>query len=366
MHASSTNTLSKFERLIHAHKDEAWRDDHLPRLREWADYMGKQGKGCGEAQAEDLRKFVAWIQKKTHSRLVARQYAVSLIDFYLLLLQEGIITTNPAYALYPVLASMRLPKEEDLDTEERMSHVIRVSQSIARDADVLSDSPSGVRREPVLVPAMPGGMEASYSWHPPQSEWQTGLQRPSFLRRHWKSLLFIAVCLVLIQQMPVIANFLVQKLMDGPEEVITNQKIFLMDKGRLSASQVSRREFFALHQKFKDICKSVLHDNCQNNVTYRNPLNATWDNLVAGQVLFQQHCQSCHGLRGQGMGVQVNHLNPPPARLEFAGKGVLQKDVYLFWTIHDGGEPLGSVMPAFKDLLRDEEIWKLVLYLHHL
>ncbi|MBF0294540.1 MAG: c-type cytochrome [Magnetococcales bacterium] len=366
MHAASSDTLAKFERLIQTHKDEAWCGDHLPRLREWADYLVKQGKGCGEAQAEDLRNFVAWIQKKTHSRLVARQYAVSLIDFYLLLLQEGVITTNPAYALYPVLASMRLPKEDDLDTDERMSHVIRVSQSIAREARGVSDASSGVRLGPTLVPAMPGGMGVSHSWQPPQSEWQTGWQRPSFWRRHWKSLLFIAVCLVLIQQMPVIANFFVQRLMNGPEEVITNQKIFLMSKEAMSPSQVNRREYFTSQQKFKFICKSVLEDNCQNNMTYRNPMHATWDNLVAGQVLFQQHCQNCHGLRGQGMGAKVNHLNPPPARLEFAGQGVLQKDVYLFWTIHDGGEPLGSVMPAFKEILRHEEIWKLVLYLHHL
>jgi mono/diheme cytochrome c family protein len=38
-------------------------------------------------------------------------------------------------------------------------------------------------------------------------------------------------------------------------------------------------------------------------------------------------------------------------------------DSYLFWAIADGGKELKTAMPAFRDVLGDEEIWKVVLYL---
>lgn len=36
-------------------------------------------------------------------------------------------------------------------------------------------------------------------------------------------------------------------------------------------------------------------------------------------------------------------------------------DEYLFWTISEGGAPVGSAMPAFKEMLTEEEIWKIVV-----
>lgn len=41
-------------------------------------------------------------------------------------------------------------------------------------------------------------------------------------------------------------------------------------------------------------------------------------------------------------------------------------DGYLFWTIAEGGAPVGSAMPAFKQTLKEDDIWKIITYLRTL
>jgi mono/diheme cytochrome c family protein len=39
---------------------------------------------------------------------------------------------------------------------------------------------------------------------------------------------------------------------------------------------------------------------------------------------------------------------------------------YLFWTISEGGAPVGSAMPPFKQTLNEGDIWKIITYLRAL
>lgn len=41
-------------------------------------------------------------------------------------------------------------------------------------------------------------------------------------------------------------------------------------------------------------------------------------------------------------------------------------DGYLYWTIAEGGTQLQTAMPPFKEVMREEEIWKTILYLREL
>jgi len=41
-------------------------------------------------------------------------------------------------------------------------------------------------------------------------------------------------------------------------------------------------------------------------------------------------------------------------------------DGYLFWTIVEGGVPIGTAMPPFKGALKDNDIWKIILYMRNL
>jgi mono/diheme cytochrome c family protein len=82
--------------------------------------------------------------------------------------------------------------------------------------------------------------------------------------------------------------------------------------------------------------------------------------------LFVRHCASCHGERGAGDGEAGAALNPPPANLAFAGRRPIASDGYLFWTIAEGGVPVGSAMPPFDGVLADEEIWQIIAYVRAL
>lgn len=98
----------------------------------------------------------------------------------------------------------------------------------------------------------------------------------------------------------------------------------------------------------------------------RNPLPASEANLKAGQVLYENTCASCHGASGQGDGPAAGGLDPAPAKLVVVMKMPVATDAFLDWTISEGGAPVGSVMPPFKEALGRDDIWKIVLYLRSL
>lgn len=70
--------------------------------------------------------------------------------------------------------------------------------------------------------------------------------------------------------------------------------------------------------------------------------------IAAGHALFlEKQCAHCHGEDGRG-GVNL-------ARRELDPKGAFQ-------SIADGREKSGLRMPAWRDILTDEEIWKATAY----
>jgi mono/diheme cytochrome c family protein len=85
---------------------------------------------------------------------------------------------------------------------------------------------------------------------------------------------------------------------------------------------------------------------------------------LPGQPLYQANCSSCHGLSGRGDGVAARSLEPKPQDLTQPGLS----DDYLFWRIAEGGafEPFRSAMPAWKSLLKEEQIWQIIAYLRAL
>jgi mono/diheme cytochrome c family protein len=96
------------------------------------------------------------------------------------------------------------------------------------------------------------------------------------------------------------------------------------------------------------------------------PRPPTAEDLESGQALFVRHCASCHGEQGAGDGVAAAGLDPPPANVAFAVRRPMASDGYLYWTIAEGGVPIGSAMPPFKGVLDDEEVWQVIAYLREL
>jgi mono/diheme cytochrome c family protein len=78
--------------------------------------------------------------------------------------------------------------------------------------------------------------------------------------------------------------------------------------------------------------------------------------------LYEQTCAMCHGPGGKGDGPNAQVLQPKPANLAIALKG--KKDTYLTKLIKEGGASAGKspLMPAYKGILKDEQIRDLIKY----
>jgi mono/diheme cytochrome c family protein len=106
-----------------------------------------------------------------------------------------------------------------------------------------------------------------------------------------------------------------------------------------------------------------------------NPLAADATTLAQGQRLFAVNCSICHGTDGRGDSVAATKFaeaqvlppydftgNPAEGRIT-SGLVRTGTDGQLFWIISNGGF---ANMPAFKNLLTEEERWALVHYLRSL
>ena len=98
----------------------------------------------------------------------------------------------------------------------------------------------------------------------------------------------------------------------------------------------------------------------------QNPLPQTARSLQRGEDVFAQNCAACHGTMGLGNGSAGLRLRPPPANLLWSKRMPMTRwDPYLFWTIAEGGKPVGSAMPAFKSSLTTGDIWSVIAFIQH-
>jgi hypothetical protein len=95
----------------------------------------------------------------------------------------------------------------------------------------------------------------------------------------------------------------------------------------------------------------------------KNPYEGIRRQARQGELLYQANCASCHGETGEGDGPVASSLEPLPgnlaSRIEDLG------DLYLYWRIADGGliEPFNSLMPAWRGILNEDQIWQVITYL---
>jgi putative copper export protein/methionine-rich copper-binding protein CopC/mono/diheme cytochrome c family protein len=87
------------------------------------------------------------------------------------------------------------------------------------------------------------------------------------------------------------------------------------------------------------------------------PMSA--ESIAAGALLYQQECAACHGQYGLGNGPAAAGLPVAPAVLPFHVPKHEDPELYAF--IYRGFPSLG--MPAYGEILTQEELWQLVHYL---
>ncbi len=85
--------------------------------------------------------------------------------------------------------------------------------------------------------------------------------------------------------------------------------------------------------------------------------------IAQGRKIYAEHCASCHGPNGLGNGEAGNALSPSPALLAYMIRRPIAVDEYLLWCISEGGAQFGTKMPAFKDTLARDDIWRIVAYM---
>jgi mono/diheme cytochrome c family protein len=90
-----------------------------------------------------------------------------------------------------------------------------------------------------------------------------------------------------------------------------------------------------------------------------NPMPASEDNLMAGATLYRQMCSRCHGLSSESENSYGRSFYPPAPRLAFSRP--TYSDTEMFWIIKHGIRNTG--MPAWGNLLSDDEIWRVVTLL---
>jgi mono/diheme cytochrome c family protein len=95
----------------------------------------------------------------------------------------------------------------------------------------------------------------------------------------------------------------------------------------------------------------------------KSPLTGKPEAIADGAKLYSQNCAACHGPNGMGNGDMGKALSPSPALLAYMVRRPIAVDEYLLWTISEGGKQFGTDMPAFKDKLAREEIWKIIAYM---
>ncbi|MCK5447871.1 MAG: cytochrome c [Gemmatimonadetes bacterium] len=95
------------------------------------------------------------------------------------------------------------------------------------------------------------------------------------------------------------------------------------------------------------------------------------DHLAVGASVYVRNCMPCHGDRLDGDGHYAHAFNPLPA--DFTSNGTIAQltESYVFWRIAKGGPglpkegtPWNSAMPAWEDILTQDEIWAVILYLY--
>lgn len=94
-----------------------------------------------------------------------------------------------------------------------------------------------------------------------------------------------------------------------------------------------------------------------------NPFAGQADAVAQGKELYTINCVSCHGDNADGAGPAGAALDPKPANLQNTAKET--DPAYQHWVISEGGAAAGlsSSMVAYKGILSDDDIWKIVTYI---
>lgn len=97
-----------------------------------------------------------------------------------------------------------------------------------------------------------------------------------------------------------------------------------------------------------------------------------WDMklIEEGKKIYEDKCASCHGKDADGKGPEAKAIKYPVPPTNFKDPATLRmlQLSYVYWRVKEGGirdKQFMSAMPAWKDELTEDEIWKVIIYAYH-
>jgi hypothetical protein len=127
-----------------------------------------------------------------------------------------------------------------------------------------------------------------------------------------------------------------------------------------------------------------IHPAPPGQITYRgrtislagleNPLRhrgTLAEHYETGKRVYYQNCLPCHGDRLDGQGHFAHGFSPAPLDFQDAGTIAQLTESFVFWRITKGGvglpregAPWNSAMPAWEEVLTEDEIWAVIIFLY--
>ncbi|MAY68427.1 MAG: cytochrome C class I [Rhodospirillaceae bacterium] len=98
------------------------------------------------------------------------------------------------------------------------------------------------------------------------------------------------------------------------------------------------------------------------------PLPAPAADAAHGKALYRTYCTQCHGLSGDGKGVNAKQLSVQPRNHQDRAEMSARTDADLFKAIKEGGQAVNKsiLMPNWDGNMTDDEIHDVVAYLREL
>lgn len=110
----------------------------------------------------------------------------------------------------------------------------------------------------------------------------------------------------------------------------------------------------------RSIANMAMDEYVDRNAPHQqNPIQPTIENLTQGAREYEEHCAFCHGGAAQRVSSMRGKFNPPVPQI--INRIPHDPDANLWWITKHGIRLTG--MPAWSDILTDDEIWKIVAFI---
>jgi mono/diheme cytochrome c family protein len=109
--------------------------------------------------------------------------------------------------------------------------------------------------------------------------------------------------------------------------------------------------------------RTSLHATMKREATATSPLPASEENLMAGAKVYQASCLVCHGAPQNKETDFSKALSPKPPQFADGEDVTDDPEGSTYWKVNHGIK--FTAMPSFKQILSNDQMWQVALFLKH-